>query len=333
MRVLLFTVISLVSRVFAQTESFEIYNLKLPKEISYYDNQFSGLQVAHNKLYLLSECRIQDKREAVIYAIPLREIDRSIKDSLYVPSFKKITIKGLDALADIMKTQNQEYEGLEAFIIDKDVFYLSVETNTPSRLAYLLKGKLKGDVITLDDDYIAVPKPVKPDGSHIYNAAFESMTLVDKKLILFFEYNWFYKNFAYTYHPSFDKVNDSIPFQSLPFRITDITPAGKNKFMALNVFYKGGGGDAVYRMAEDDSTNNKLIKTNGDYEDYSRLIELQYNKEGFTWKPVWEFPVAYRGYNWEGIAKYKEGYFVMNDKYTRNKPYISTLLYLRKVSK
>ncbi|MFT3946176.1 MAG: hypothetical protein QM763_04305 [Agriterribacter sp.] len=330
MRIIFLTALFLVCKANAQTALFDIYNIKLPKEISYYDNQFSGLQVADKKLYLLSECRIQDKREAVIYAIPLPELDRAMKDTAYEARFEKIMIDGLDTLAAIMKQQNQEYEGLEAFVIKDDVVYFSVETNTPSPLAYILKGQLKNNTVYLSKTCFPVAKPLQANGSHIYNAAFESMMLSGKKLVLFFEYNLFARNYAYIVNATLsDTKTDSIPEQALPFRITDITPGKKNNFIALNVFYKGGGGDTIYRVPENDTANNKLIKLNGEYQDYSRLIEMQYTKKGFTWKPLWEFPVEYRGYNWEGIAKYKKGYFVINDKYTRNRPYSSTLLYIR----
>ncbi|MBN8789472.1 MAG: hypothetical protein J0I84_20515, partial [Terrimonas sp.] len=319
-RLLLLTAILLVCSAQAQTTSFDIYTIKLPEAIAYYDNQFSGLQVSGKKLYLLSECRIQDKREAVIYTIPLPELDRAVKDTTYQPSFEKIMIYGLDTLAAIMKQANQEYEGLEAFVIKDDMVYLSVETNTPSPLAYILKGRLKDNTIYLSTTFLPVAKPLQPDDSHIYNASFESMMLFRKKLMLFFEYNSFAGNYVYITNPSLlTGIIDSRPMQELPFRITDITPSGKNSFTALNVFYKGEGGDTIYRVSGEDSSNNMLIKKNGVYEDYSRLITLQYNKRGFTWKSLWEFPVEYRGYNWEGIAKYKNGYFVINDKYTRRR--------------
>ena len=327
MRIFLLTIIFLAGKAFAQTASFNIHNIKLPTEVSYYDNQFSGLQVAHKKLYLLSESRIQDKREAMIYSVSLAELNKAIEDTTYQPSFDKITINGLNHAAEKMKQANQEYEGLEAFVIKGNTVYLSVETNTPSPFAYLLKGKLEGNTVNLSEEYIPVPKPVQPNGSHIYNAGFEAITAVQKKLVMFFEYNAFDSNYAYC----FDMLShnkDSILFQNLPFRITDITPISTNHFMALNLFYKGGGGDTIYRVPENDTLNNRLIKPTGDYEDYSRLIEVEYSKTGFAWKPVWEFPVEYRGYNWEGIARYKNGYFVINDKYTRNRPYASTLLYI-----
>ncbi len=329
MRLIFLTVILLNCIAQAQTTSFDIHSIKLPNEISYYDNQFSGLQVAGKKLFLLSESRIQNRREAVIYTIPLSELDRAVKDTAYQPSFDKIVIYGLDTLAHIMNQNNQVYEGLEAFVIRKNTVYLSVETNTASPLAYIIKGKLKRNAIYLSKKYLAVAKPRQPDGDSIYNAAFESMSLFNNKILLFFEYNSFHKNYAYTAATTLKSAENVMPFQQLPFRITDIARADKNSYMALNVFFKGGGRDTIYRVPEDDSINNRLIKPNGTYEDYSRLIELRYSDTGFTWKPVWEFPIQYRGYNWEGITKYKNGYFVINDKFTRKLPHSSALLYIQ----
>ena len=74
----------------------------------------------------------------------------------------------------------------------------------------------------------------------IYTTSFESMMLFRKKLMLFFEYNSFAGNYVYITNPSLlTGIIDSKPMQELPFRITDITPSGKNSFTALNVFYKG----------------------------------------------------------------------------------------------
>jgi hypothetical protein len=41
--------------------------------------------------------------------------------------------------------------------------------------------------------------------------------------------------------------------------------------------------------------------------------------------------VEYMSYNWEAIAAYKDGYFIMNDKYTAARPYSSVLLYVKPV--
>ncbi len=326
---ILLYLILLVHIVMAQGKQFSVYNIPLPPELSYYDNQFSGLQIANNRLYLMSESRLEDRQEAKLYAIKLSDLTLKMADTTYVLPYSKIKINGLDKLADIMNAEKQEYEGLEAFIIDSNRVYFSVETTTPSAYCFLLKGIMVDSTIQLDQTITPVRKPRKPDGSTIYNAGFEAMTLLDDRIFAFYEYNYFDRNYAYCYSPSLNSDSrDSLPMERLPFRITDITPVGNNHFTAINFFYKGEGGDTVYRVPEND-TLNSLIKTGSAYQNYCRLIDIEYDKKHFSWKPLWTIPPEYTGFNWEGIAAYQNGYFVTNDKYTLKRPYYSALLYIK----
>jgi hypothetical protein len=75
--------------------------------------------------------------------------------------------------------------------------------------------------------------------------------------------------------------------------------------------------------------NTKLITENGVFKNYCRLVDIELKGNKVSWRPLWEFPVPYRSYNWEGIAAYKGGYFIINDKYTPARPYKTTLLYLQ----
>ncbi len=314
----------------AQDKEFSIHKINLPSELSYYDNQFSGLQIANEKIYLLSESRLEDNQEAKIYAVKLGDIEKQLVDTNYILPFEKIMIVGLDKLADQMKNEGQVYEGLEAFVIDGETVYLSVETNTPSPYCYLLKGKWDGNKIQMSPTLTKVLKPRKPDGSSIYNAGFEAITLIKKNIFAFYEYNYFDSNYVYCYNSALKRGSkDSLLVDKLPFRITDITPIGNNHFTAINFFYKGEGGDTVYRVPTSDTFNDSLIETQGIYHNYVRLIDINFSNNYFTWKPLWTFPQEYTGYNWEGIAAYNNGYFVMNDKYTLARPYASVLLYLK----
>jgi len=318
----------------AQKPSFTVRPLSLPKELEFYDNQFSGLAISRGQLFLLSESRLQEQAEAKLYAVRLADLDRKLQDSTYVLPYQKIKLEGLPALRARMKAAGQDYEGLEALMIAKDVVYLSVETATPSANCYLLKGRLHATTVDLDTTFlIALPKPPAPDGSHIYNAGFEATTAVKKELVAFFEYNSFPgQNYAYGFHKSRLTSNSTVhplPFSPLPFRITDVTPVGRNHFTALNFFFKGGGADTVYRSPAADVANTRLITGPGGFKNYFRLVDITLKNNRFTWQPLWEFPEQYMGYNWEGIAAYKNGYFVINDKYTPSRPYRTTLLYLQ----
>jgi hypothetical protein len=64
------------------------------------------------------------------------------------------------------------------------------------------------------------------------------------------------------------------------------------------------------------------------YHNYNRLLQIRYQKNGIHWSVLGDIPPAYWSYNWEGIAFYKNGYFLVNDKYTDKRPYRSVLLYL-----
>ncbi|GAB3638717.1 hypothetical protein GCM10027422_43070 [Hymenobacter arcticus] len=318
----------------AQQSQFTAHNLRLPQELAYYDNQFSGLATSADKLYLMSESRLQDKAEAKLYTVRLADLDHQLADTTYVLPYQKLPITGLPALRARMAAAGQRYEGLEAMLLVQDVVYLSVETDTPSPTCYLLKGQLRADAVVLDTTFLLpLAKPLAADGNHIYNAGFEALAEANKHVLAFFEYNSFAdQNYIYDLNISQLTNNSSptkLPFTPLPFRITDITAVSKNRFTALNFFFKGEGGDAIYRTPASDVPNAKLILDQGGYKNYSRLLTIELKDNKLTWQPLWEFPEKYRGYNWEGIAAYKGGYFVINDKYTPSRPYQTTLLYLQ----
>jgi hypothetical protein len=318
----------------AQTPSFTVRPISLPKELEFYDNQFSGLAISRGQLFMLSESRLQDQAEAKLYTVQLADLDRKLRDTTYVLPYQKIKLLGLSALQARMKAAGQEYEGLEALMIARDVVYLSVETTTPSANCYLLKGRLRANTVALDTTFLlALPKPPAPDGSHIYNAGFEAAVTANKELVAFFEYNSFPgQNYAYGFrkpHLTANSTIDKLPFSPLPFRITDVTPAGHNHFTAINYFFKGAGGDTIYRPPATDAVNTKLVTGPGGLRSYCRLVDIHLTNNRFTWQPLWELPEEYMAYNWEGLTAYKHGYFVINDKYTPSRPYRTTLLYLQ----
>jgi len=317
----------------AQQRQFDAHSLSLPKELEDYDNQFSGLFVADGKLLLLSESRLQDKAEAKLYTVALADLDRQLADTTYVLPYQKLPLTNLAALRAKMTALGQRYEGLEAMLVAKDAVYFSVETATPSTNCYLLKGRLGAGAVVLDTTFLLpLAKPVAADGSHIYNAGFEALAKANERLFAFFEFNYFpSQNYAYEFAGAAGRGKNPprpVPFSPLPFRITDMTATGSNHFTAINYFFKGEGDDTVYRTPATDA-NTKLIADNGVFKNYCRLIDVELKGNAFSWKPLWEFPVPYMSYNWEGIAAYKGGYFIINDKYTPARPYRTTLLYLQ----
>jgi hypothetical protein len=317
----------------AQQRQFDVRSLSLPKELEYYDNQFSGLYIAQSQLYLLSESRLQDRAEAKLYTVALADLDRKLADTTYVLPYRKLPLTNLGYMRDKMTALGQRYEGLEAMLLTKDAAYFSVETATPSANCYLLKGHLGATAVELDTTFLmTLPKPVAPDGSHIYNAGFEALANADDHVVAFFEYNFFPQNYAYEVAGAAGRGAGRLrplPLQPLPFRLTDLTATGRHHFTGINYFFKGEGDDMIYRLPATDVPNTKLIAENGVFKNYCRLVDIELKGNKVSWTPLWEFPVAYRSYNWEGLAAYKGGYFVINDKYTPARPYRTTLLYLQ----
>jgi hypothetical protein len=332
-RILILFLLFYCNTLLAQQKDFTVQKLSLPTEIEYYDNQFSGMYIYKEALFLMSESRLQDDREAKLYAINVVDINRKMRDTSFVLPYKKYSIKNLEVLRYKMNVLGDDYEGLEAIVIEDNEVYLTVETATPSNNCYLLKGILNDSTVELDVSFLSpLPKPITKNNSHIYNAGFEAIAIIDKTIFNFFEYNWFLeKNLAIAITPTvFTSVMYQLPtVEKIPFRITDITKTSKSTFTAINFFYKGDGEDTVYRVSKKDKPNDKLIRDGYGYKSYCRLVKLKYKNYKFTWEPLWEFPVEYMGYNWEAIASYKEGYFVMNDKYTTARPYSSVLLYIK----
>ena len=319
--------------IFSQAPKYTIHPLSLPPELSWYDNQFSGLYVQDGKLFLMSESRLQDNAEGKLYAIALADLDKKMKDTAYTLPYQKYLLHNLEKLRARIDTVGDKYEGLEAIEMKGNTVYLSVETATPSNNCYLLKGTLKDTAIYMDTIYLVkMPKPVTASGAHIYNAGFEAITKIGNVMYSFFEYNYFpTANYVYAYsvNTTANKGKPQrIPINKLPFRITDITATSPNRFTAINYFFEGEGKDTVYRTPANDVANTPLIKDASGYHSYVRLIDIQFNSKSFTWKPLLDLPTQYMGYNWEGIAAYKGGYFLINDKYTPAKPYASTLLFL-----
>lgn len=316
--------------VFAQNLQFNIIPISLPEEIQNPDHEFSGLYISGKKLFLLPENR--DKGAGKLFALNLSDLDCQLSDSSFRLPFETIYMKNLEQMKDKMKAEGNAYEGMEAILIDGNIVYLSVETTTPSAYCYLLKGTLRNASLIIENQFLLqIKKPIKEDGSQVYNTGFESLIIRGKEMIAFFEFNNFRSNnYAYTFNtPFLNKKSKLLPFQkNFPFRITDLTDAGAGHYTGINYFYKGGGPDTLYRPAIEDSINNNLVKSKSGYQNYCRLVDISFKGDSIYWNPLWEFPATYTGYNWEGIAAYKNGYFIINDRYTRERPYRSTLIYL-----
>lgn len=331
-RLALLALLALPALAHAQKAPFTPRPLTLPKELADKNNQFSGLSVRGNQLLLLSESRLQDRAEAKLYAVDLPSIEAQLADNSKAVSYRKYSIQGLDSVRARIGRAGQTYEGLEGLTLLGDVAYMSIETTTPSAYCYLIRGTVDdaGAAIRLDAGYLVpLPKPAPTSNKHVHNAGFEALTSYQQRILAVFEFNYFAQdNYAFEV-PTTVAANELpryVAVAPLPFRVTDMVSVGADRYTAINYFFRGDE-DAVYRPGADDP-NAKFIQEGSGFKNYCRLVSVRYKGGKLTWKPLYELPAEYMTYNWEGLAAYKQGYFLLNDKYGPSNQ--STLLYLQK---
>lgn len=297
-------------------KTFGIHPINLASQISYYDNQYSGLYIGSDSLYLMSECRLQDNMPAYLDRASLKELQTAVKDSTYVPSFERITINGLDKIRAVINDRKQIYEGLEAMVINANVFYFSIETTEASDSCYIVKGTMTNKVVNIDaGTFLGIPKPKNSNGQYIDNAGFESLEKIGNQLYAFFEYNYFSgENKVAVMDLNLNQ--SSLTFNKIaktPYRITDVSYDTESmQLFGLNYFFKG---DAAYQLNSADSHYSEIF-SNGGYHSFNQIITLQMTCDGFKTKVLGVLPSGYQGFNYEGLAKYGNGFFIINDKFT-----------------
>jgi hypothetical protein len=314
----------------AQSPARPPQTITLPPELADKNNQFSGLYIDGRELLLLSESRLQERAEAKVYGVPLASLAGQLAGQPQVLPYRKYPLRGLDQLRARIDSLGQIYEGLESLTALGGMLYFTVETATAAPYCYLIRGRFDAarTVIQLDPHYlVALAKPALPDGTHVYNAGFEAMARYRRHPLLLFEYNAFPAgNQALLATTAATPPLRAVPVAALPFRVTDMVRTGRRRYTAINYFFNGPD-DSVYRPAPTDSSARLVLDSAGRYQNYCRLIGLRYRRGQLSWEPLLELPRPYMTYNWEGLAAYRGGYFLLNDKYGPSGQ--STLLYLR----
>ncbi|AII51080.1 hypothetical protein N008_03665 [Hymenobacter sp. APR13] len=306
--------------------------IALPPELADKNNQFSGLYLHGRELLLLSESRLQEQAEAKVYGLPLASLNRQLTGQPRELPYHKYPIRGLDQLRARIDSLGQVYEGLESLTVLNGELYFTVETATAAPYCYLIKGRFDAahTAIQLDPAYlVTLAKPALPNGAHVYNAGFEALARYRRHLLLLFEYNAFPPDNKALLLPAAatrPTQVQSVPVAALPFRVTDMVRTGRGRYTAINYFFNGPD-DSVYRPAPTDASSRLVLDSAGRYQNYCRLVSLRYRRRKLRWEPLLELPRSYMTYNWEGLAAYRGGYFLLNDKYGPSGQ--STLLYIK----
>jgi hypothetical protein len=315
--------------------------LNLPDSINSINEEFSGMALYGNRLYLLPQYgnHMKAKLDGLfsIYSIGADSLRRSIngKDPK-LSSYRTINVLNLNKLPDSIK---QYYEGFEAITFIGNQVYLSIETVDSSDYCFLIKGVLdiKNNEITIDPVHTLSLKRYP----FINNAGFESISYLqkEKKLIALYEFNAMPNGgIGYLIDPSLTKKPEKISVPFLHFRITDAQVTPKGKIYAMNYYY---GGDYnkylnnnVIRHQEERVKSmipdlKKSLSVDPDFlriksSGYARIVMMN-NYKDKSWKQVATFD-AFEN-NWEGLVLFNKGALIITDA-NRNKSQLSTLSYV-----
>jgi hypothetical protein len=304
-------------------------DISLPQELKKGALQISGLYTHAGKIYLLGE-HDKDANDPSqnIFSIDTNEIVKSMADSNYVIHYQTLKIKNLDWALREMGKKNETFDGLEALVISNDTFYLSVETNwRNSEYCFLIRGRLTGNTIELDTNYLLpLKRPVDNTIKQVNNSGFEGLTLVENYIYAFFEFNYFMdmvSNNVLKINTKNNEIESLNIRKPIPFRITDITRENDSSFYALNFFYNGTK-EQIYRENILPEERALIALNTGDtnnFKNFARIIKIEKKGKEFSWNAVENFPesnqpdINYTAWNWEGIARFRNGFLVINDQY------------------
>ncbi|MDB5147191.1 MAG: hypothetical protein JWQ57_1211 [Mucilaginibacter sp.] len=335
---LLILVVITLSAMVARAQN--VYkNIPLPKNISGVNEEFSGMTIYGNRLYL--EPQYGDHKETKLdgtfnlYSILADSIDQVIdgRDTA-LTAYKTISVKKLNLLPDSVKAN---YEGFEAISIVNNTVFLSIETDDKYAYCFVLKGKLdtvKGEMTIDPVHFISLRRYPS-----ISNAGFESVTYLPKenKLLAYYEFNAMTKGgLGYLIDTSFNKAPEQIKTPFLYFRITDIAAANDGRIYGINYFWNGDY-DAYLNndwVKSPEAAISKTIpelgsKLSGDpvylhNNPYAAIVILA-NRKSKQWKYVRSFDGVKN--NWEGIALFKKGALIITDA-NRSSKQVERLVYV-----
>jgi len=321
--ILVFVVVALV-QVAAFSQS-KYHPIPLPAAIASVDEEFSGITIYQNRLYLLpqygSNKETKLEEDFFIYSIKTDSINRVLlhKDS-ELTAFKSISVKNLNLLPNSIK---KSYQGFEAITIVNNQVFMAIETEDSSDYCYILKGTFniaKTELVIDAAHFITLPRY-----PYIENAGFESLTWLpkEKKLLAVYEFNAIKGGgTGYLLDASFKTKPVAVKTPYAYFRITDIASNATDKIYAVNYHWNGDYKQylsnellrnaevsiAAFTPALKDSLleNVDYLKHNG----FAEIISLR-NRKSTNWKHVATFPP--KNNNWEGITLFKKGALIITD--------------------
>jgi hypothetical protein len=294
----------------------KIIQIPLSGKISQRNSEISGLCWYGDKLIILPQ--YPDKFVAgfgKIFYITKHKLEKFIngEDSSKIkPDYFSINLSGFEDLFSFGS-------GFEAITIMDDTAFFSIENlNYGKTETILIKGQIDRTKkeIFLNKEHLAK----NPTNLSIHNISDESILSYENKIIQIYEV--YGKNI--NNNPEVSVFNTKLEFRnklkfpSIEYRLTDVTSVDEfGKFWAINYFYPGD--NQKLNPAKDLLLEKFGIgKSHFNADPIERLVEFQILKNEIILvenAPVYIELLEGESRNWEGIARFKDGFLIATDTF------------------
>ncbi len=298
-------------RPVGETEPVEI---KLAKPFDSADYEYSGLAVFNDNVVLLPQYLFGFAQDTTgyIYTIKFSRIDAYLSGENRIP-IKPDSIK---IFGNGLQRFNHRGSGYEAIAFMGNFVFLAIEDIGEPTNTFLVKGRYdeNANFIRLDASTLTE----LPRQCDVRNYGYETLVKCNNELITISELNG--KNITasprcYQYDLQPEKTK-SYYLPHIEYRITDATYCENNIFWAINYFWPGDIdliNPAVDRIAEKYGMGEHQSITKG----IERILKFEITNDSLkvAGEPIYIKPDSEGSSNWEGIAKFGNGFLLITDSY------------------
>lgn len=280
--------------------------------------EVSGLTWFGDTLIVLPQypARFSGGLPRALYGIARSDLQRALSDA----SSASVTPFRVELKADGLADSTHPYQGCEAIAFDDDRAYVLVESHTfTGRMqAFLLGGQVSPQLAPVHLDTSA---PVLIEAqTDLDNMAYEALTVWGDTIVALYEANGANVNptpYALRFGRDLTRL-DSVRMSTLEYRITDATAVdASGRFWVTNYLYAGE------RDKLDPAPDSVMIErgvgaSHRGASVVERLVELRITPSGIVRTdaaPVWLTLAGGTGRNWEGVARFGDGFLIATDRF------------------
>ncbi len=305
---------------FSEVAEHTVKVLSLNAPLNKDSAEFSGLSWCGDQLLLLPQYpeRVSHEQHGKLFSIAKRDILQRLESGSREP----LPHQAITLLENDVRSKMTFFDGYEAIACDGDTLWLSIEAKNllGAYQAYIVPADIALNTdapsISIRTDQIRYVE----SQSGLSNKGDEAIVLHGEQLVSLHEVN----DERRVKHPKGNRVHivsgeqSQIPFEHLPFRITDASSTDDlGRFWVVNYQYSG---DRFSRDSKDIlGEKYGLGASHQQYFNTERLIEYQFVKGRIartSRAPIQLAMESKEGRNWEGLVKLDElGFLMITDKY------------------